>query len=671
MGEITWGTATATLAALFVFLLPGWAVLSLLLPPERFAPERRPDAAAWLILAAGLTLALVPVGLLFVYMVGLKVGTGVALAGLALSAAVILWRRGPAWRASWRQSSWPKRLGPLAPFGMLCDHLDIPLVALVLVAALVLGVRLWVVRGINIGFWNDSYHHTMIAQLMLDNGGLFQSWEPYAPLRTLTYHFGFHADVALFQWASGWLTGNPTPRTVVLVGQFLNVLAALALYPLTVRLCTGNRWAGVFAVLVAGLLSPMPMYYVNWGRYTQLAGQAILPLALWFTLEAVEEERWDWRRLVLATVMLAGLALTHYKVAVFAVAFLVPYLGLWTYRRWARRKEGHSQAYTYLEPVARLALIGIAGLALAMPWLLHLGQGFWPSIANGFIQGQVPASFVAEHNAVYNLKEYMPYPLLVLAGLGALWSIWRRQPVSLVVPWAGLVFLLTNPHLLGLPGTGLMTNFAIAIAMYLPVAMLVGYLGGEVVGLLSRWGQDKGGLRSTRPVGWAALVVILIIGLVGAQDRAAALNPALQLVTPADEQAMAWIRDNTPASARFLVNSSFGYGDSVTIGSDAGWWIPLLTGRANTAPPMTYGTEASFVSDYLTRVNDLLYAVQSSAIDDPATAQLLRQNGITHVYVGEKGGDLLDVERLRASPLYRLIYQQGQVYIFEIVPDPK
>jgi hypothetical protein len=130
---------------------------------------------------------------------------------------------------------------------------------------------------------------------------------------------------------------------------------------------------------------------------------------------------------------------------------------------------------------------------------------------------------------------------------------------------------------------------------------------------------------------------------------------------------MAWIRDNTPANARFLVNSFFAYGGSLVAGSDAGWWIPLLAGRANTAPPITYAPEASSEPNYVTQINDLVRMVQDSAIDDPATVQFLRQNGVSHVYIGQKGGPLLDVERLQASALYRSIYQQGQVQIFEIV----
>jgi hypothetical protein len=111
--------------------------------------------------------------------------------------------------------------------------------------------------------------HTVIAQLMVDNGGLFDSWEPYAPYRSLTVHFGFSSFAALLSW----FTSMDSVRATLLMGQLISGLAVITLYPLAMRLTNGNRWAALGAVLVAGLLSPMPAYYVNWGRYAQLAGQ--------------------------------------------------------------------------------------------------------------------------------------------------------------------------------------------------------------------------------------------------------------------------------------------------------------------------------------------------------------------------------------------------------------
>lgn len=631
----------AVLTAPLVFFLPGWALLTLFLPADRLPPEDRPDPALQYLLASGLTVALIAIGLLLFYLAGIRMGARGGLLILGVSLLVVLWRRGSVWWARWRQPRpWREKLA----------WLDAPLVTLIGITLLTVGVRIWVVRGINIGFWGDSYHHTVITQLLLDHGGLFQSWEPYAPLRSFTYHFGFHGNVAWFQWVTGWLTGNSTPRAVVLVGQFLNALAALALYPLTVRLCQGKRWAGVVAVLVAGLLAPMPMCYVNWGRYPQLAGQAILPMAIWFTMEAVEARRWDARRLTLAIVMVAGLVLTHYRVAVFYLAFLIPYL---LHRWWIGWKAG----VPWPVPFLRLVSIGFPSLAIAAPWLLNLWKGRYPDIAAGFVERQVPSSWVAEYNAVGPLHAYLPWPILLLAGLGGVWSLWRQRRVALVVLWIGVTIALINPHLIGLPGTGLLTNFAGAIALYLPASILIGALVDEGITWLAGRAQFAG---------YGLGVALLLVGLWGARQQAGCLDPAFQLVTPSDEQAMSWIRESTPSSARFLVNAFFAYGGSLVVGSDAGWWIPLLTGRSNTIPPINYGSEASVDPNYWFEVNEFVRRLQNAPLDDPATVQLLRENGVTHVYLGEKGGPLLKLEELQRSAAYRPVYHQGQVWIFEL-----
>ena len=392
MGEITWGTAAATLAVPLVFLLPGWALLSLLLPSESFDAGQRPDVASRLVLAIGITLSVVPIGLFLLHLAGLRVGPLAVLGILGASAAVVLWKRGPRLLDAWRRErSWRQRLA----------WLDLPLLTLALLALLILGVRLWVVRGVNVGFWGDSYHHTVITQLFLDNGGLFQSWEPYVPLKSFAYHYGFHANTAFFQWATGWLTGNPTTRAVVLVGQVLNAYAVLALYPLAVRLSGGNRWVGVTAVLVAGLLTPIPMRYVNWGRYTQLAGQAILPVAIWFTMEAMETRRWDPRRLALAILPLAGLAVTHYRVLVLYLAFLLPYVPTLF---WTRRRKQSLPALGL-----RLTSLGLLAMLLSVPWMWNLWTGFYSRIVKGYVQETLSASWVSEVNSLGSLDEFAPY----------------------------------------------------------------------------------------------------------------------------------------------------------------------------------------------------------------------------------------------------------------------
>ena len=71
---------------------------------------------------------------------------------------------------------------------------------MLVVVGLIVGTRLWIIRRIDLPMWGDSYQHAMIAQLLVDHKGLFESWAPYAELTSLNYHFGFHAAAAALGW---------------------------------------------------------------------------------------------------------------------------------------------------------------------------------------------------------------------------------------------------------------------------------------------------------------------------------------------------------------------------------------------------------------------------------------------------------------------------------------
>ena len=315
------------------------------------------------------------------------------------------------------------------------------------VAGLVFAVRLLVVRTLDAPMWGDSYHHTMIAQLMVDHGGLFDSWEPYAALQTFTNHFGFHAVVAAFSWLSGF----ETVQAVIWVGQVLNGLAVVALYPLAVRV-SGNRWAGVGAVLIAGLLSSMPMFYVNWGRYTQLAGQAILPAAVLVTWSLLEALRRDWQLIVLGWIAVGGLALTHYRVLIFYVVFVLAWMLL------ALRLA------TWRRLLAQVIWVGIGAAMLFFPWFAHAFAG---RIMRNFALQLTTApkqlsSFARQYNAIGDLKLYLApigWLLLVVAVAAGLWR--RRRGVLLMSLWWFLLLIATNPDWLRLPGSGAISNFAL------------------------------------------------------------------------------------------------------------------------------------------------------------------------------------------------------------------
>jgi hypothetical protein len=176
----------------------------------------------------------------------------------------------------------------------------------------------------------------------------------------------------------------------------------------------------------------------------------------------------------------------------------------------------------------------------------------------------------------------------------------------------------------------------------------------------------------------AALILVITISLVGFRKELAIVKPSIHtLVTRPDIMAGQWIDENLPGNAKFLVNSFFAYGGSLVVGSDAGWWLPLLASRQTTLPPLNYSTESSEHADFGSDTNNLVADLQEKGVSHPESiAELLKRN-VTHVYIGQQRGKvnasgppILISRELQKDPNFRLIYNQDRVLIFELLkPD--
>ncbi len=328
-----------------------------------------------------------------------------------------------------------------------------------------------------------------MAQLLVDHGGLFNSWLPYADLQTLTYHFGFHTTVAVFDW----ITHFDMSKAVLWVGQLLNILAVISLYPLAKKVGRSD-WAGVAAVLVAGMLSPMPMYYVNWGRYTQLAGQVILPCAIYLAWTILESEYRDWRLIGMGWLVLAGLALTHYLVTIFAGLFFIAFLLF---------RIGSKEVRKLLVK----SLFLLAGvLVLFFPWFVHVFLGTLPKILAFFIKTPTKAgsTYIQDFNSIGNISFFLPVLLWLLMFLCVAWGLWRREKnILLIGLWWLLNLLATNPQWLHLPGAGVITNITLFIASYIPAGILI----GAGFGWFLQWLERSNNLGQIRVRSWSVAFV--------------------------------------------------------------------------------------------------------------------------------------------------------------------
>lgn len=608
-----------------LLLIPGLGLLSLFKGGGRLTAEE-------LLLAWGAGLALYPLGLLWADLFGLKPGiwlvVGLNALGLGALLAVRLRKKAP------------EVLAEPEPPGVLA--------ALVGLGFLIFLVRMLAVRGLAGPQWGDSVHHALITELIRLKGGLFDDWGPYAELTSFSYHFGFHA----FSAALSWVSGVSAPEAILAAGQLLNGLAVLGLYPLGRRLFN-SAWAGVLAVLLAGLVFFSPAYYVRWGRYTQLAGQVILPAALVLTLELVRAGGFGVRRLGVAGVLLGGLLVTHYRVALFWGAFALG-LGLF----WAARRGSKG-------PALKLLALGLLALGLTLPWWPRVLSGGLPRVAAGYLKPAAARTQAElEYNAFGPLTDFLPGWAWILWALGFGLGLWGRvEGVGLLGLWSAVGFLLANPDLLGLPGAGFVGNFTLLIAAYMPAALSLGWAGAALAERLK--------LKTALVLG-----LLLVVGLLGAYRQLGVSEPgAHSLLTWTDLEALRWVREKTPAGSGFLINGFFAYGGTIVVGSDAGWWLPLLGGRRASVPPMPYVSERPRDPEYVAEVNGLMALVLEKGPTDPEVIARLRGAGIGYVYIGQRrgrvnnpAGRVLEPAELLKSPAYEPVYQLNRAWVFKLRP---
>jgi hypothetical protein len=532
--------------------------------------------------------------------------------------------------------------------------------------------RLYPIRDQLVGANVDSYHHTLISQLLVDRGGLFQDWLPYVPLKTFTYHYGFHAIVAF----SHWLTGMPIMGLLPLVGQVIAAAMIPAIYTLTVRF-SHNHAAGIAAALLIGFFNTQPAYYAFWGRYPFIASHVLLIAVICCWQHVLAAARLKPGLVVLTAITSAALAHTHYQTTIFAALFLSSmFIADWL----------HTTTWRATSRLAgRIAVIGALTLLLALPWLLNTFAGELDRNVAVNSASQSGAAFAGVPLPPW-VPLYLKAPMLVLAVAGLVLALRRKEySILIMVPWALLSQLIAYPYLFGLPGTGAIEPTLAAMVLYLSIGPLAGYAVGIVWQMaLEQAAKQRYPIVPAMRV--VALATVILITAWGTSWQSNLVPPYIRMVTAADLRAMAWVRENTPADARFLVNSNPLYAGAMVVGTDAGWWLPYLAGRATSVPPLSYGSEVASDPMFVLQVHRLAEALRSAPLADgrpraidvarAGAIRQLRANGIRYVYLGAQAligpGTFPDVDRidpgtLRASSNFRIVYDADGVLIFELL----
>lgn len=355
---------------------------------------------------------------------------------------------------------------------------------------------------------------------------------------------------------------------------------------------------------------------------------------------------------MLAAVSVAGLLLTHYRVLTFYACFVLAYLLCETF---AHRGE----PAVFLRYWGRAVILCLLAALLTLPWLVNLARALFPlATLPSRMQGS-PSYNVVPYDLIMLGRNR---ELITLSISGLLWGLYKRErTVILTTLWVVIAVLVTNPAILGFSSTWLVNNASLAISLFVPIAIL----GGHFLASMSDLVQTKLSSNIQYPISnirWLILIIVVVlVALWGAGGMLSIVNPATVLATRDDMAAMDWIRRHIPSNARFLINVRH-WQDDTYVGSDGGYWIPLLAGRDTILPSAVYVYGSA---EYVKGVNDLaeeIVAIES--FDEERAWQLLSDNGVTHVYVGARGGSITP-QMLMDSSYYRPVYSNGAVWIFQ------
>lgn len=601
----------ALLLAFALLMMPGTLLLSLAFPRRVLAE----GAVRW-----GVALALgVAVWPLLWYWLGLL---GLRWHGWSLAFVLVGGWLLTLWLG--RQSLWERRSIPGRRELSSSYHPHLLLLLLLFVS---LSVRLLAIRDLAFPPWVDSIRHALITRVMTEQGQMLQDYAPFLPVDHFPYHAGFHTLPA----ALALLGFGNLPQLLLILGQLLNALVPLTIYA-AAWLVTRRHSAALIAAFLVALPFYFPAYYASWGRLTQLTGVLVLPVLLAFTwLAAARQTKQSWW---LVGLLAAGLALIHVRVFLIYLPF-VPIA-------WLVAGRGRG--------ILSLTAATLLGLLLAGPrlWeLSHIATGALTSASADY--NDFPVAYVS----IGWEKAFLLAGVasVLLAAVPALHGQrWARFVLALAA-WSGALLLVLSY----VPSIWLINLNSVYITLFVPLALV---LGATSAAITDAWRPVK----RVELIGYLLLGVLLTFLLLGGiRQQIEIVNPTTQLARPADLAGIQWVEENVPADALIAVNSWHWLG-ATWAGSDGGGWLLPLIGRQTTTPPADYIYSREMAQEVAT------FNQKAQAIEDwsaPAAAQWLATQGVTHIFVGVRGG-FFEPAALARNPALDILYARDGVFVFAL-----
>ena len=401
--------------------------------------------------------------------------------------------------------------------------------------------------------WVDGMNHHVKMAYLAESG--------FLPLH-INYPYGYH----LLSTFLHLIAGLNLPAAAFHTGFWISALAAPAAWPLARRLFT-RPGPAILAVVLYGFFAPFPAYLAVWSRFPFLLGLTLLPLALDAVLQWLETSSCTLRHellfAVLPALMATALVLSHFGTIVHWAAFLLAWLVLAFFD-------------PDTAPCLPVRMKRLAGTAVPASLILVLLVS--SLIRRNLWQPALTANAAADQTL--DLRYFLQ--LTTQAGGWLVWSlaavgllaalVWKdhRKLTLTILLWLVIIFLLDIAQLM-LLGTAVssLANFILSIS--LPLSWLAASALDGVVQFL------KTSLPATKFPVWLPAAFLLVLLLISFTSISGIINPVTILFTAQDQQAMNWIRQQTPPNALFLIDN-FLWGATFSP-ANGGGWLTALTGR--------------------------------------------------------------------------------------------
>ncbi len=500
---------------------------------------------------------------------------------------------------------------------------------------------------------------TLLAGFPINDGGMFaamvddlKSSHSLLPAFTTYNHLNIPYAYPPLGFYLGRLAadllGLSAVQVLRWVPAFFASLSIPAFYLLALRLLKNKYYAAVSTLFFA-LMPRALSWFVMGGGLTRSPGQFFMLLTLATVIRLYEENR---RRDIFLAGVLGGLAVLSHPEA--AVHTFVSAIFLWLML--SRKKTA------FLNSIG----VGVIVLIVTAPWwatVIHY-HGIGPLI-NGAQTGQ---KILAVFHLVFFVFTEEPYVkvIAVLGLIGIASCLVRRE--YLLPLWMVIPFFVEGRSA---PGPA-----AIPLAMLAAVGLVdvVGAIQARVEKARSA-SQGSGQNEAEQREQISSLernvtIYLLLYLLFSTYEFGLGLSNAT--LYPPDREAMAWVRQNTPAEARFLVLTG-----TTSVSCDSVLeWFPALTGRQSLYT--VQGTEWTQGKNFIDYVKST-YAVQQclTAGDGSCLDSAISRSKYDYVYVSKvlrvNNCGALDLprtfpyflEKMRADGRFETVYETDEVVIYK------